>query len=118
MDSILNSVKSYLGIQVEDTSFDTDILMALNSVLAVLPQFGIGPSSPFVVADETNTWQDLLGEDPIGGVRAYVNMRVRMLFDPPTNTYIMQALKDQIAEFEWRIIADADKKEYEAMDDA
>lgn len=118
MDSILNSVKSYVGILSEDTSFDTDILMDINSVLWALPQLGIGPETPFVVQDSSSTWQDLLGEDPVGGAREYVSMRVRMLFDPPTNTYVMQALKDQIAEFEWRLIAGADKKEYEAMNDA
>lgn len=117
MDSILNSVKSYLGIQSEDTAFDSDILMAINAIMVVLNQLGVGPSSPFVVDSSTQTWEDLLGANPIGGVREYVNMRVRMLFDPSTNNQIMDALKEQIAEFEWRIIAEVDKSAYEAMAD-
>lgn len=111
MDSILNSVKKFCGIMPEDTVFDDEILMAINSVMVTLSQFGVGPSSPFVVEDSTQTWDDLLGSDPVGGVREYVNIRSRMLFDPPTNTYVKQALDDQAAELEWRIIVDVDKKE-------
>ena len=118
MDSILNSVKSYLGILgiiEDDDAFDADILMAINAVIFALSQMGVGPSELLVVEDDTSTWDDLLGADPVGGVREYVNMRVRLLFDPSTNNQIMDALKEQIAEFEWRIIAEADKKEYEEV---
>ena len=115
MDSILTSVKTYLGIQAEDDAFDADILMAINATMVVLNQLGVGPSAPYVVSDYSNTWSELLGDDPVGGVREYVNMRVRLLFDPPTNTYVVQALNDQVDEFEWRIIAEVDKKAYEAM---
>lgn len=117
MDSILNSVKSYVGIQEDESAFDTDILMAINAVIFALSQMGVGPSDLLVVEDDSMTWDDLLGSDPVGGVREYVNMRVRLLFDPPTNTYVVQALNDQIDEFEWRIIAEADKKDYEAISD-
>lgn len=110
MESILNSVKSYLGLQETDTAFDSDVIMAINAIMVVLNQLGVGPSTPFVVSDKTQTWSDLLGEDPIGGVREYVNLRVRMLFDPSTNNQIMDALKEQIAEFEWRILVEVDAK--------
>lgn len=113
MDSILNSVKAYLGIQEDDDAFDTDILMAINAVMIPLNQFGVGPSTSFTVTGTTETWQDLLGDDPIGAVREYVNMRVRILFDPSSNNQIMDALKEQIAEFEWRIIEESDRKDRE-----
>lgn len=112
MDSILTSVKSYIGIQSEDTAFDSDVLMAINAIMVVLNQLGVGPSSPFAVNGTEQTWEDLLGANPIGGVREYVNMRVRMLVDPPTNNQIMDALKEQIAEFEWRILAEVDEIDY------
>lgn len=117
MDSILNSVKSYLGLSEDDESFDSDILMAINAVMTVLTQLGVGPEEPFVVRNAMQTWSNLLGENPIGGVREFVCMRVRMLFDPPTNTYVVQALKEQIDEFEWRILAEVDRKAYEEVDD-
>ena len=116
MDSILDSVKSYCGILANDTAFDSDILMAINSVMFALNQLGVGPSKPFVVEDNSATWQDLLGDNPIGGVREYVNMRVRLLFDPSSNNQIMDTLKEQIAEYEWRIIAEVDKVDYAARE--
>lgn len=116
MDSILDSVKAYLGILQEDTSFDTDIIMAINSVLVILHQLGIGPDPAMAIDDYSTTWADLLGDDPVGGVREYVCMRVRILFDPPSNNQVMAALKEQIDEFGWRILADADKKDYEGVE--
>lgn len=110
MDSILNSVKSYLGLPLDVSAFDSDIIMAINAIMVVLNQFGIGPTNPFVVENSAQTWADLLGDNPVGGVREYVNMRVRVLFDPPENNQIMGALKEQISEFEWRILAEADRK--------
>lgn len=114
MDSILDSVKKFCGVMPTEAAFDDEILMAINTVMFTLTQFGVGPSSPFVVEDSTQTWDELLGSDPIGGVREYVNIRSRMLFDPPTNTYVKQALEDQAKELEWRIMVDVDKKESNA----
>jgi len=110
MDSILNSVKEYCGIEVENTAFDSDLIMTTNAVLFVLNQFGIGPDTPYSITSSEETWGDLLGSDPIGGVSEYVKMRVRLLFDPPTNPQVLEALKGQIEEFQWRILLDADSK--------
>lgn len=115
MDSILNSVKMYLGISVDDTAFDSDIVIAINAIMVVLNQLGVGPATPFVVENASATWSEFLGEEDVGAIRQYLGMRVRLLFDPPTNTYVMQALKEQTDELEWRIIAEVDKKAYEAM---
>lgn len=116
MDSILNDVKDYIGISSDVTAFDNDIVMSINAIMFVINQFGIGPTNPFVVENTTQKWSDLLGEDPVGGVQEYVKMRVRLLFDPPSNNQLMAALKEQIAEFEWRILAEADKKDYEEVE--
>lgn len=111
MDSILNSVKSYLGISADDVSYDTDILMSINAVMFALNQLGVGPATAVVVEDSTQEWLDYFDEEAIGMIRQYVNMRVKILFDPSTNNQIMDALKEQIAEAEWRILVYADNKE-------
>lgn len=116
MDSILEGVKSYLGIQVEDEAFDSDILMAINAIMVVLNQLGVGPSEPFVVTDYSETWDDFLEGKPVGVIREYLNLRVKILFDPSTNNQIMDALKEQIDQFEWRILVDVDAKEYAARE--
>jgi hypothetical protein len=110
MDSILNSVKAYLGIQPELDAFDSELYMAINAVMLALNQLGVGPDIPYVVSSPTQTWSDLLGDEPVGGVREYVAMRVKMLFDPSRNNQIMDALKEQINEFEWRIVEEYESK--------
>lgn len=117
MDSILESVKDYLGVSDDVTAYDTEILMAINAVMIALKQFGIGPEEGYVVEGTYDTWDDLMGDNHPGGVREYVCMRVRMLFDPPSNNQIMAALKEQISEFEWRILDDADRLAEEGEDE-
>lgn len=116
MDSILDSVKSYLGILSDDTSFDSDILMDINAVMFTVNQLGAGPSETVIVEDATQEWVDYFDESIIGAVRQYVNMKVKMLFDPSSNNQIMDALKEQIAEAEWRILAYVDNIDYSARE--
>lgn len=101
--SILDSVKKVLGLGLDYDVFDEEVLLHINSVLATLNQLGIGPDSGFYVEDRTATWQDFLGDDPnLNGVKSYLALSVRLLFDPPQNSNITSAIKEQIKEFEWR----------------
>jgi hypothetical protein len=85
MNSILNSVKKVLGLDEDDTGFDTDILIHINSMFMVLNQLGIGPENGFAIEDDSAMWADFIGVDPIlNAVKTYVWLRVRMLFDPPS----------------------------------
>lgn len=102
--SILNSTKKILGIGDADTSFDVDIVMHVNSVLSVLTQVGIGPSEGYMIEDSTATWDAFIGTDPrLNLVKTYLYLRVRLLFDPPGTSYALDSMKNQIAEFEWRL---------------
>jgi len=104
--SILTSTKKTLGIDATYTAFDADIVMHINSVLATLNQLGIGPAQGFMIEDETAVWADFLGTDPrLNSVKSYVYLRVRLLFDPPTTSYLMESLNRQAQEFEWRLNA-------------
>ena len=64
MDSILESIKKLLGIAEEDTDFDTDIVIHINSVLMILNQLGIGPSDGFWIKDNSAVWKDFVGLFP------------------------------------------------------
>ena len=46
-ESILNSVKKLLGLEPDYTPFDTDLIMHINSVIMILRQMGVGPSSGY-----------------------------------------------------------------------
>lgn len=102
-DSILDTVKKTIGLAPEIPDFDQDIILHTNSILSVLTQIGIGPEEGFVISDSSQTWKDFLGEDPnLEMVKSYVCNRVRLIFDPPTNSNVTQALEKQCTEFETR----------------
>lgn len=102
--SILTSVKKNLGIEESYTTFDADILMHINSALAILTQLGIGPENGFTVEDATTTWATIIGTDAqLNGVKTLVYLKVRLLFDPPTTGYLIDAMNKQIEEFTWRL---------------
>ena len=105
-DSILNSVKKNLGIEASYTAFDHDVITHVNSVFSTLNQLGIGPEDGFMIEDDTAVWGDFIGVDPrLNNVKTYVYLRVRLLFDPPSTSYHVTAMKDQIQELEWRLNA-------------
>ena len=105
MESILTSIKKLLGISKEYTHFDKDIIMHINSVFMILNQLGVGPSSMFIISDEYPVWNDFISDsDPrMEMVKTYMYMKVRLLFDPPASSAVMEALNRSISEFEWRL---------------
>lgn len=121
-DSILLSVKKALSLSPDNTDFDADILMHINSVLAILQQLGIGPENGYYLEDDLTTWSDYLGADSnhIAMVRTYVAAKVRLLFDPPVSSAVMESLNRTCSEFEWRANAAAESyqlhKEKEAAE--
>lgn len=103
-DSILTGTKKLVGLGEEYTPFDHDIITHINSTFSVLTQLGIGPDEGFMIEDAEKVWDDFLAEDPrINMVRSYIGLKVRLLFDPPTTGYFVEALKKQIEEYEWRL---------------
>jgi hypothetical protein len=102
--SILTSTKKMLGLLEDDTSFDLDIMLHINSVLAVLNQVGIGPEEGFTIEDSAPTWEAFVGTDKTKSlVKSYVYLKVRLLFDPPATSFAIESFKEQIGELEWRL---------------
>jgi len=104
MDSILTLIKKLLGVEEEYTHFDQDITMHINSVLFILTQLGVGPSNGFIITSKSETWVDFLGDrKDLSPVQTFIYLKVRLLFDPPTSSFVLEAIERQIAEFEWRL---------------
>lgn len=102
--SILNSIKKILGISDTYTAFDVDIIMHINSVFSVLTQMGIGPSEGFSIQDALNEWSEFMAEsNAYNLVRSYIALKVRVVFDPPNNSFLLSAIEKQIQEYEWRL---------------
>lgn len=103
-DSILNSIKKLLGIAKEYRNFDADIIMHINSVFMILKQLGVGPSDGFIITDDTAVWTDYMKSDQnLDAVKSYIYLKVKLLFDPPLNGAVMEATKQMINEYEWRL---------------
>lgn len=110
MESILTSIKKLLGIAEDYTHFDVDLIMHINSVFAVLRQLGVGPSEGFRITDSGQTWNSFTDNElAIESVKSYVYLKVRLMFDPPTTTSIMEANKELISELEWRLTVAAEE---------
>ena len=115
MESILTSIKKLLGIAEEYTHFDADLIIHINSVLSILTQIGVGPSEGFSIKDESSVWGDFIPENSnleLPAIRelikSYVYMKVKLLFDPPLNSAVIESTNRIISELEWRIQVAAD----------
>lgn len=107
--SILVSTKKILGVAEDDPDFDLDILTHINSVFSTLQQLGVGPDEGFMIEDADATWDDFLNADNrLNAVKTYVYLRIRMLFDPPATSFHLEAIKQQLAEMEWRLNVSAE----------
>jgi hypothetical protein len=104
MASILTTIKKKLNISEEDTSFDEDIITDINSVLMILNQLNIGPTECLSITDSSTEWITLLGDrKDLEGVKTYIYLKVRLMFDPPTNSFLLASIDRQITELEWRL---------------
>lgn len=104
-DSILDSVKKNLGIPLEDRGFDPDILTNINAVIFTLDQIGVNMIDRTEVTGEDDTYSSFFGDDERlnGMLRSYISHKVRLAFDPPTTSSVLDALKQMITEDEWRL---------------
>lgn len=103
MESILTSIKKLLGITEDYTHFDDDIIIHINSVFMVLNQIGVGPDECFSIKDKSAKWLYFTSAKHVEAVKTYMYLKVRIVFDPPSNGTLMDALNRQIAEYEWRL---------------
>ena len=103
-DSILTTIKQMLGYEDDYDAFDTDIIVLINSVFLILNQIGIGPDKPFYISDKTAMWSDFLPDaSNYNAVKALIYLRVKVVFDPPTSSYVLDAYNKQIDEYTVRL---------------
>ena len=108
-DSILHDVKQMVGQEWDDTTFDLDIKSHINSIFFDLQQIGVGPNAGFEISDYSTLWSEYIGADKnLNAVKSYIYLRVRLLFDPPTNGFLVSSLKEQADKMEWRLMVHMD----------
>lgn len=104
MDSILTSIKKLLGPEEAMESFDPDIIVHINTAFAKLYQLGVGPSTGFSITDKSSVWTDYISESPVlEMVKTYVYLKTKLVFDPPASSVVIESMKQEAGELEWRI---------------
>lgn len=114
MESILTSIKKMLGIDEEYECFDVDIIIHINSVLMILTQLGVGPPEGFRIVGKTTTWDELVPNSKyLDAIKSYIYLKVKLLFDPPLSSAVIESTNRQINELEWRLYVAAETIEEE-----
>lgn len=102
-ESILDSIKIMLGNSMDDTNFDTELIIFINGALSIINKLGVGPTG-YKISNNSNTWDEFLGDrTDLEEVKTNVYLRVRLAFDPPQNSFLVTSIKEQIAESTWYI---------------
>jgi hypothetical protein len=104
--SILNAIKKLLGIDVEDDSFDEDIKININTSILSLSQMGIGSPNGFIVTSADQKWDNYIPDKTINleGVKTYIYLKTKLIFDPPASQTIIQAIESTLKELEFRMM--------------
>lgn len=102
-NNILDTVKTGLGIAIDDTSFDSELLIHINSVVINLAQLGL-PISEGVEIDENTEWDSFVENiTSFQSVKQYFVLKVRVVFDPPASSYVLDSFNRTLSEIEWRL---------------
>ena len=110
MNNILTFTKKMIGLSEEDKSFDIDLLNIINSNFLVLHTKGIGSNNVFYI-DNNTTWDDYITKFPnleqyIETIKNYIYLKTRLVFDPPTNSIILESIKQIISELEFYLFVE------------
>lgn len=102
--SILADVRAICNLELEDTSFDAQLIPLINAQLMMAHQFGVGKDG-FILTGLDDTWQDFLGDDAsmLAAITTWLGYSVKLMFDPPDNGTVLKSYQEQIAKMEWML---------------
>lgn len=102
--SILKGTKKKLGLDENYRAFDTDVIDYINGAFFRLRTLGLGPADGFEIEDDGDEWSDFdtvgLDRTVLNAVKTYINLKVRLLFDPPGTPHHIKAMEEQVTELE------------------
>lgn len=108
-DNILTSIKELLGVGKDESPFDMDIKIHINTALSILTNLGIGPSTGFRVRNGTELWSDFIPADKnLEDVITYVYIKVKLIFDPPLSSAVIASYESMLKELTFYINCEAD----------
>lgn len=102
-DSILDTIMKMLGPEGDYEHFGTDIIVHINSAFERLCDLGVGPEVPFYIESNVETWREFLTTTPMRRVARFIYLYVKVIFDPPTSSYVMDSYKQELDKLEWTL---------------
>lgn len=104
LNSMVNDVvKEYCGLDKADNSFDAVFEASLGSSMLKLNQLSNSFAPPMAGPYLTLTLKGLGLKSVSNPVLSYLCLNARLAYDPPSSAQVMQALKDEISQLEFRI---------------
>lgn len=77
----------------------------------ILNQIGVGPSNGFSISDKTAIWSDFISDsNKFEAVKSYMHMKVKLMFDPPLQSSVVECMNRMINEMEWRLNVSAESE--------
>lgn len=107
--SIFKTIKVQLDVGEDDPSFDSQLLTFINGALSDLEDLGAGPPGGFMITGDSETWDQLMETGPIvNRIKNWIYLRVRIRWDPPGMSHLMESLKELALEDGGRILMEKD----------
>lgn len=104
-DSILGNIKQMLGVPLDVSVFDNDIISAIQVALLTIAQLGIGNPEGTQIDSVNQIWSDITwNNQALNAVKTLVYLKTKLIFDPPGTSYLIEAIERQITEIEWRLL--------------
>lgn len=103
---VFDTIKEALGVNAEDTAFDSELNIHLNSAFALLVQIGAFDDPVSISGDimwgEVYSIANPHDYDATDLIELFVFLHVKLLFDPPVGSTLtnLQNIRDEI---KWRI---------------
>lgn len=109
MNSILGTVRRCVTKVISDPEdqsvFDDQLILHINSAFSTLSQLGAGPEDGFKITGPSELWSDFVQDSKMfEAIKEFVVLRVQLAFDPPQNSFLVDAIKAQLDELWWRIL--------------
>ena len=107
--SILFDVRQMCDVPEGDDSFDGQLIPLINTYLFRSAQYK-KKKKGFMISGPNESWLDFIGDNAenYAAIKNYISIRVKLIFDPPDNSALLSALKEEAKELEWCLYDEAD----------
>jgi len=104
IDNILIDIKKLIGLLEEDDSFDVDVLININNAIDTLWELGV-INKPYNRVQNDTTWTQIFGNEcsQLDMIKTYIYLKTKLIFDPPLNASLLESLRENIRETEYRL---------------